>query len=95
MTNIDTTATSPPKKTKTKKMHKREAWPRYAERRGVSCRTLDRWAANGIIPAPEYINRRKYINPDVEPRQDTTKPSRGRGNPRKATTGTDASTTIT
>jgi len=68
MTTIDTATASQPK-TK-KKQKKREAWRRYAERRGVSTRTLDRWVAAGILPAPEYINKRKYIDPDIEPRQD-------------------------
>jgi len=70
MATIDTAAASQPKKTKTKKVQQREPWRRYAERRGVSTRTLDRWVENGIIPAPEYVRGRKYINPDTEPRQD-------------------------
>jgi predicted site-specific integrase-resolvase len=28
--------------------------------RGVSSKTLDRWAAAGLIPAPRVINKRKY-----------------------------------
>jgi hypothetical protein len=94
MTNIDSTAAtaaSQPKKTKTKKVQKRETWRRYAERHGVSTRTLDRWVENGIIPAPEYIRERKYINPDIEPRQDAAKPSRSA--PRKIAASTDVSTT--
>jgi predicted site-specific integrase-resolvase len=31
-----------------------------AKIRGVSGRTLDRWIADGIIPKPEIINKRKY-----------------------------------
>jgi predicted site-specific integrase-resolvase len=43
---------------------------RYAERRGVSTRTLDRWTDAGILPAPVRINGRKYWPTDVEPRHD-------------------------
>lgn len=35
-----------------------------ARMRGVSGRTLDRWAAAGIIPAPTKINERKYHEVD-------------------------------
>jgi hypothetical protein len=91
MTSIDTATAPQPKKTK--KQKERVAWRRYAELKGVSTRTLDRWVVEGIIPAPEYIRERKYINPDIEPRQDTAKP--GRGGPRKTAASTDASTTIT
>jgi hypothetical protein len=31
---------------------------------------LDRWVVDGILPAPDYINGRKYIDPDTEPRTD-------------------------
>jgi hypothetical protein len=48
----------------------RVAWPRLAERRGVSVRTLDRWVALGIIPEPEYIRGRKYADPNVKPKLD-------------------------
>ena len=70
MTNIDPATASQPKTKTKKKLQKREAWRRYAERRGVSTRTLDRWAAAGIIPSPEYVRGRKYIDPEVAPRQD-------------------------
>jgi len=30
---------------------KLEAWRKYAERRGVSTRTLDRWVEDGILPS--------------------------------------------
>ena len=49
---------------------RREAWRKKAERQGVSTKTLDRWAARGIISPPEYINGRKYGNADEEPRTD-------------------------
>jgi hypothetical protein len=47
-----------------------EPWRRLAKRQGVSTKTLDRWAQAGIVPPPEYINGRKYGDPDVEPRRD-------------------------
>ena len=49
---------------------RREPWRRYAERRGVSVRTLDRWVAKGILAPPEYIRGRKYADPNAEPRHD-------------------------
>ena len=70
MTSLDmaSPAKRPPKNKKRNK--RREAWKRYAERRGVSTRTLDRWVLAGIIPPPDVINGRKYIDPDTEPRSD-------------------------
>jgi len=67
MTNIETmrTTNKPPKYPK-----HRESWRQYAERRGVSTRTLDRWVAAGILPEPDRINGRKYIDPKIEPRAD-------------------------
>lgn len=53
---------------------KLEAWRKYAERRGVSTRTLDRWVEDGILPEPERINGRKYLLSDTEPRLDTDAP---------------------
>jgi len=50
---------------------KLEAWRKYAERRGVSTRTLDRWVEDGILPEPERINGRKYLPSDTEPRLDS------------------------
>jgi predicted site-specific integrase-resolvase len=49
---------------------RRESWRDRAKRLGVSVKTLDRWAQAGILPPPEYINGRKYGDPDDEPRQD-------------------------
>ena len=49
---------------------RRESWPAKAKRHGVSTRTLDRWAAKGIIDPPEYIRGRKYGDPDAAPRLD-------------------------
>jgi hypothetical protein len=46
---------------------RREAWPAKAKRHGVSTRTLDRWVDKRIIGPPEYINGRKYGDPNEEP----------------------------
>jgi hypothetical protein len=59
---------TPPSETPSRK--RRESWRKKAERHGVSTRTLDRWVAKGIIPAPQYINGRKYGDADAEPRID-------------------------
>lgn len=69
MTILDTAPQSRAAKRKNKNK-RREAWKKYAERRGVSTRTLDRWVEAGIIPPPDVINGRKYIDPDTEPRSD-------------------------
>jgi DNA-binding transcriptional MerR regulator len=50
---------------------KLEAWRKYAERYGVTTRTLDRWVEDGILPEPERIRGRKYLSSDTEPRRDT------------------------
>jgi len=63
MSVIDQPALENPRK-------RRESWPTKARRHGVSTRTLDRWVAKGIIAPPEYINGRKYGDPDAEPRCD-------------------------
>jgi predicted site-specific integrase-resolvase len=40
------------------------------ERYGVSDRTIDRWTASGILPAPLVINRRRYwIELEIEERE--------------------------
>ena len=49
---------------------RRESWPAKAKRHDVSTRTLDRWVDKGIISPPEYINGRKYGDPNEEPRCD-------------------------
>ena len=49
---------------------RRESWPNKAKRHGVSTRTLDRWAAKGVIDPAEYIRGRKYGDPDAAPRLD-------------------------
>ena len=68
MTDTNTAGTTQPKKKKRNK--RRVSWRHYAEARGVSVWTLDRWAAAGIIPTPGYIRKRKYIDPETEPRRD-------------------------
>jgi DNA-binding transcriptional MerR regulator len=55
---------------KGKRSKKREPWSKLAQRHGVSTRTLDRWAAAGIIANAEIINGRKYGDPDAPPRLD-------------------------
>jgi DNA-binding transcriptional MerR regulator len=49
---------------------RREPARKYAERRGVTVKTLDRWVKAGILQPPERIKNRKYFNPDAEPRRD-------------------------
>ena len=44
---------------------------RYAERKRVSTKTLDRWVAAGILPKPDRINNRKYFPEGTEPRRDS------------------------
>jgi predicted DNA-binding transcriptional regulator AlpA len=44
---------------------------RYAERHGVSTKTIDRWVADGILPEPTRINARKYFEEGTEPRRDS------------------------
>jgi hypothetical protein len=41
---------------------------RWAERHGVSVRTVHRWAESGIVPEPERIRGRNYMPANVEPR---------------------------
>src|SRR5262249_61326050 len=43
----------------------------FAERHGVSTRTIDRWTRDGLLPKPIRINKRKYWNPSTQPRRDT------------------------
>jgi predicted DNA-binding transcriptional regulator AlpA len=42
----------------------------FADRLGVHTRTVDRWAAMGILPQPVRIRGHKYWPADVEPRGD-------------------------
>jgi len=70
MTDTDVASATQPKKPKKKRGKRREPWRQKAERHGVSTRTLDRWAAAGIIDPPEKINGRKYGDADEEPRTD-------------------------
>lgn len=64
------TANTAPQPAKRKRPKRREAWPKLAARHGVSTKTLDRWVDDKIIDPPEYINKRKYGNPDAAPRLD-------------------------
>jgi hypothetical protein len=45
-------------------------WSQFAAAHGVTTRTLDRWVTREIIPGAQYINGRKYLPADVEPRRD-------------------------
>lgn len=58
------------KKKKQRHGRRRETWRKYAERHDVSTRTLDRWVEEGIIPPPIKVRKRKYADPDIEPRSD-------------------------
>jgi hypothetical protein len=69
-------APAPQSKQKSGKRPKsRKPWPKLAEQHGVNVRTLDRWVDAGIIDAPEYINGRKYGDPDAAPRLDVANSS--------------------
>ena len=57
--------------TKRKRAKRRAPWRKIAEKHGISTKTLDRWAAAGIVDPPEKINKRKYGDPDAEPRLDS------------------------
>lgn len=71
MSNTETTIGTPQPKKKRGRPKRREPWRKHAERHGVSTRTLDRWAAKGIIDPPEYIRGRKYGDAEAEPRRDS------------------------
>lgn len=57
---------------KSKKREKRlESNRAFAERLGVSPRTIDRWVKAGILPQPTArIRTRKYWDPGTQPRRD-------------------------
>jgi len=74
-----------------KRPKRRKPWPQLALQHGVSTRTLDRWVYDGVVDPPEYINGRKYGNPDQAPRLDVMKPKARSG--RDAETGLLKSTT--
>ena len=46
----------------------REPKRRFAERWGVSTRTIDRWVQDGLLEEPEVINGRAYFRTDARPR---------------------------
>jgi predicted site-specific integrase-resolvase len=43
---------------------------KYAERQGVSTKTVDRWERAGILRPSQVINGRHYHDPDDKPRRD-------------------------
>jgi DNA-binding transcriptional MerR regulator len=43
---------------------------KFAERWGMSVRTVKRWAESGVVDPPERINGRNYLADDAEPRRD-------------------------
>jgi DNA-binding transcriptional MerR regulator len=47
-----------------------ETHRQFAERHGVSTRTVDRWSEDGILPEPVRIRGRKYWPSTVEPQRD-------------------------
>lgn len=67
MSTIDLAGAPKPKK-REKRLESQRA---FAERHGVSTRTIDRWVKAGILPAPTAVIRtRKYWDPRIAPRQD-------------------------
>ena len=54
-----------------KRVRQLETHRAFAERHGVSTRTIDRWTRDGLLPKPVRINKRKYWNPSTQPRHDT------------------------
>ena len=66
MPTIEITEAAQPKK-REKRLESHRA---FAERHGVSPRTIDRWATAGLLPKPTRINKRKYWNPNTQPRRD-------------------------
>jgi hypothetical protein len=60
--------TSAPKPNK--RGRRRESHSVFAERLGVSPRTVDRWIEQGILPQPDYVRGRKYWDPATKPRRD-------------------------
>jgi hypothetical protein len=48
----------------------REPHRQFAQRLGVSTRTVDRWVERRILPEPERIRGWKYWDPGTQPRQD-------------------------
>jgi hypothetical protein len=67
MSTID--LTEPPKpKRRERRLESNRA---FAERHGVSTRTIDRWVKAGVLPRPTaVINGRKYWAPHITPKLD-------------------------
>jgi hypothetical protein len=53
-----------------KRIRQLESHRAFAERLGVSPRTVDRWTKAGLLPRPIRINKRKYWSPSTQPRRD-------------------------
>jgi hypothetical protein len=70
MSHIDPAVGTPPLKKRRRKSRRLESWPKKAKRHNVCTRTLDRWAAAGVIAPPFKINGRKYADANEEPRHD-------------------------
>ena len=67
-TTLDIIDAPPQRKKRAKQLETHRA---FAERLGVSPRTIDRWTRAGLLPKPVRINKRKYWNPSTQPRHDT------------------------
>jgi hypothetical protein len=66
MSTID--LADPPLKKRERRLESNRA---FAERHGVSVRTIDRWVKAGILPAPTAVIRtRKYWDPRITPKID-------------------------
>jgi predicted site-specific integrase-resolvase len=48
------------------------------ERYGVVDKTIDRWVQAGVLPAPMYINRRRYWDADEIEHRDRDRPRKQR-----------------
>jgi hypothetical protein len=84
MASVDATNQPLQPKKRHKRSKRRKSWPQLAQQYGISVRTLDRWSAAGIVASAEYINGRKYGDPDQAPRLDVKR--------RKAASQRDAET---
>jgi DNA-binding transcriptional MerR regulator len=67
LTTIAITDAPPQRKKRVKELETHRA---FAERHGVSPRTIDRWTRAGLLPKPIRINKRKYWSPSTQPRRD-------------------------
>jgi len=67
MPTIEITEAAQASKKRAKQLESHRA---FAERLGVSPRTIDRWTRAGLLPRPIRINKRKYWSPNTQPRCD-------------------------